>query len=79
MREPLWIPIVGLVAIALLIVFAISDCRAQQRCEALGGRVEKYDCSTFYTTTSCGSGCWTTTPTTTCNWRCVGAPAERVR
>lgn len=67
--------VMGLTAIA--IAFGIRDCTAQSRCESLGGRVEKYDCQTVWTTVSCGSDCTMILPVETCKWRCVGAPAER--
>jgi hypothetical protein len=65
------------VAIIGFIVYGIRDCSAQQRCEDLGGHVEKYGCHTVWVTTSCGSNCTITMPTESCDWRCVGAPAER--
>lgn len=65
------------VAAVVFIAFGIRDCSAQSRCESLGGRVEKYDCQTVWTTVSCGSDCTMTLPVETCKWRCVGAPAER--
>jgi hypothetical protein len=68
--------IAGIAAI-VFIVYGISDCSAQQRCEDLGGRVEKYECQTVWVTTSCGSDCIITLPTGTCKWRCVGPPTER--
>ena len=67
------------VAVTALVIIAVGirDCTAQSRCESLGGRVDRYDCQTVWTTVSCGSGCMMTLPTETCKWRCVGAPAER--
>lgn len=71
--------ILSIVLSAAIVGWCVHDCRQQQRCETLGGHVEKYDCETIYMTNSCGSGCWTTVPVTSCKWRCVGAPAESPR
>lgn len=59
-----------------VIAWAVVDCSAQSKCRDDGGRVDEYDCRTVVTCHHSGK---TTTcyPTRTCNWRCVGLPAER--
>jgi hypothetical protein len=74
-----WFALAFLTAATAILVLSVRDCRAQQRCEELGGHVETYDCRTSYMTSSCGSDCETTVPVTTCEWRCVDAPAEQPR
>ncbi len=65
-----------IVLVAVAIVFGVRDCQAQQRCEHLGGRVERYDCHEELIPMDCGSGCTMLVPVESCRWRCVGAPAE---
>lgn len=68
--------IVTVVLVAGMIVFFVRDCNARAKCEDNGGRVVEYDCRTTFVTNSCGSGCFYTTPVTTCKWRCEGVNAE---
>lgn len=64
-------------AVAAVSIFAVHSCKERQRCEAAGGHIERYDCHTQFVTTSCGQGCFMTTPQEYCSERCVGAKAEQ--
>lgn len=79
MREYLPEALVGLLAIgviAVLIILGVHDCRQQQRCEAGGGTVERYNFRTVLIPIDCGSGCTMLVPTEVSDWRCVGARPE---
>ena len=62
--------------LVLCILAGIRDCRWERHCEAGGGHVEKYDCSTTYVPMSCGSNCTYLSPVENCSYKCVGAKAE---
>lgn len=57
--------LIGAVVVLIVIIVGVRDCRRQRDCRNLGGRVEQYNC------TSDAKG------NRTCDWRCVGLPAER--
>lgn len=76
--------LLGLVVFGV-IVLAITDCRADQRCVDDGGHLERVNCHIVHTqwctTQDWGNDMVTTTcyPSTyeDCDKRCVGLPSER--
>jgi hypothetical protein len=56
---------------AIVIMMAILDCNEQTRCERDGGHVLQYNCRLVYVGDPA-----TEMPTTECDWKCIGIPAE---
>lgn len=63
-------------ALIALVVFGVSDCRKQSRCEDDGGHVERYNFRTEFIPVSCGKSCTVVVPTQVSDWHCVGATPE---